>query len=103
MEYWIDGYFVEWWTHKSYYCHDRHIFVPKFATIKNDQDNDRIHINRNFALKQKAKLKKLKDDMAFRHSDGKHVLVDFFCRALNVPWEKEPYVEPHPNFRVSLL
>ena len=93
-EFWIDGTFVEWWTGKSYYCHDRHIFVPKFATIRNDQEKKRIYIDENFALKQGTELKKLKDNMRFRHSDGKHVLLDFFVRALNVPWEPEPYVEP---------
>ena len=45
MEYWIDGHFDRFWNQdKVWYCQKRDIFVPKFATIKNDQDNDRIYL-----------------------------------------------------------
>ena len=103
MEYWIDGYFYEFWTGKSYRC-DRYIFVPKFATIEvSDREPHRIYIKESFALKQVAELKRLKDERRFSFSDYEHFLLNRFCEALNVPWEKEPYVEPDPKFRVSLL
>ncbi len=103
MEYWIDGYFFEWWTHKSYRCGDRYISVPKFATVKIiDTEPYRIYIKKSFALKQLAEWNRLKDEKRLNLADNRHILLNRFCEALNVPWVKEPYVEPHPKFKTSL-
>lgn len=96
MSYWIDGYFVEWWTGKSYYSHNRSVFVPKFAVVR--LEPDRIYITKTFAESRiKLAAKKFLD-----WSDKKDANLGLFVKALNTPWEKEPYVEPEPRFRVSL-
>lgn len=97
MEYWIDGYFTPAWTGKSYFSHDRQIFVPKFATIR--READRIYIDAKFAESQ---IKLVNSKKIIDWSDKKEVFLRFFVRALNVPWKKEPYVEPEPRFKVSL-
>lgn len=95
MEYWIDGYFFEWWTKKSYKCGDRSIFVPKFATVSvTTVEPHRIYIKKDFALKQVAELERLKREKKLNLSDYNHILLNHFCEALNVPWVPEPYVEP---------
>lgn len=95
MEYWIDGYFFEFWSRKSYKCTDRLIFVPKFATVKIiNVEPYRIYVKEGFALKQVAKYEKLKRERKFNGADYKHICLMNFCEALNVPWVKEPYVEP---------
>ena len=96
MEYWIDGYFIPWWSGKSYFSHDRQISVPKFATVR--VERNRIYITKQFAEGQiKLALNKYLD-----WSDKKDANLGLFVKAINVPWEKEPYVEPEPQFRVSL-
>ena len=98
MEYWIDGHFIQWWSEKSYFSHDRQIFIPIHAVIKNDQKNDRIYIEKRFAQAQmELKCRKYLD-----WSDKKDANLGLFVKALNVPWEKEPFVEPEEQFKVSL-
>ena len=96
MEYWIDGYFIPWWTGKSYFSHDRQIFVPKYATIH--RSSHRIHIKAYYAKRQINLAKNKYLDW----SDRKDANLGLFVKALNIPWEKEPYIEPEPRFRVSL-
>ena len=96
MEYWIDGYFIPWWSGKSYFSHDRQIFVPKHATLK--VERNRIYITKRFAEDQKTKtLNKCLD-----WSDKEDANLGLFVKALNKPWVKEPYVEPEPQYKVSL-
>lgn len=94
MEYWIDGYFHEDWNSKTYFSHDRGVFVPKFATIK--LESDRIYITRKFARSI------LRKGRVF-DSTKKYDMFDMILqKIINVPWVKEPYVEPEPRFKVSL-
>ena len=95
MENWIDGYFFEFWGRKSYKCSERYIFVPKFATVSvTTVEPHRIHVKESFALSQVAKLERLRRERKYNGADNKHILLKNFCEALNVPWVKEPYVEP---------
>jgi len=94
MEYWIDGYFHDNWTGKAYYSHARGVYVPKFATVR--VEANRIYITEQFA---KSVLRK---GRAF-DSTNKHDMLDLVLKKIiNVPWKKEPYVEPEPQFKVSL-
>ena len=92
MSYWIDGYFIEWWSGKSYFSHDRQIFVPTFAVVKNDQDNDRIYITKVFA-ESRIKLAKSK---FLNWSDKKDANLGLFVKALNNSWEKELDISNYP-------
>jgi len=96
MEYWIDGYFVEWWSGKSYFSHERQIFVPKHKVIK--LEPNRIYIKPEFALA----MLRIPTIKTLDWSDKKDANIGLFAKALNTPWEKEPYVEPEPQFKVSL-
>ena len=97
MAYWIDGYFDRFWNQDNvFYCHDRDLFVPKFATVLNDQENDRIYVTESFAKNL------LRPGRTF-DSTNKHDMRDYgLSKKINVPWVKKVYVETNPKFRVSL-
>ena len=82
--YWIDGYFHEWWSEKVWICSDRGgIMVPKFATVKVEENPDRIYITKSFANKI------LRPSRVFDSTD-KNDLSDYSLRnKINVPWVKE--------------
>ena len=89
MEYWIDGYFDRFWNQdKIWYCYDRDIFVPKFATIKNDQKNNKIYITESFAKSL------LRPNRVFDMTNNNDMRAFSLKRKINKPWVKEPY--PHP-------
>ena len=93
MEYWIDGYFTRSWTYKAWYSHERGVYIPLYATIT--RHTDRIYITESFAKKI---LNKKKFD-----STNRNDMFDLCLqKIINKPWKKEPYVEPEPQFRVSL-
>ena len=98
MSYWIDGHFIEWWSGKSYFSHDRQIFVPTHQVVK--VEPDRIYLNENFVLNQ-VKRYNAKQGI-INWSDKKDANLGLLLKAINVPWVKEPYVEPEPQFKVSL-
>jgi len=91
-EYWVDGHFTEWWTHKSYFSHDRQIFVPKSAVIKREEN--RIYLNGRWARHQ-IRIGELR---AIDWSDKKDANLGLLIKAINVPWVKEY----NPPFEVSL-
>lgn len=97
-EYWIDGYFIPWWSGKSYFSHDRSIFVPKFATVR--VEANRIYINREFVLQQTKRYNAKGGILDW--SNKEDAFLGLFIKALNVPWEKEPVVEREQRFKVSL-
>ena len=89
MEYWIDGYFDRFWNQNNvWYCYDRDIFIPKFATVRNDQDNDRIYVTERFA---KAILRKGRVFDMTKLSDQRALVIK---NRINVPWEKPVYSGP---------
>lgn len=96
MEYWIDGYFDRFWDQDNvWYCYDRDLFVPKFATIRNDQDNDRIYITEDYAKSV------LRPSRVFDTTKTTDMRAYSLSKKINVSWKKM-YVEPEPQFRVSL-
>lgn len=88
--YWIDGYFVEWWTGKSYFSHDRQIFVPKHETVR--VESERIYITEDFAESQIE----LALNRYLNWSDKKDANLGLFVKALNNPWKKELSVSDRP-------
>ncbi|GAF87716.1 unnamed protein product [marine sediment metagenome] len=97
MEYWIDGYFDRFWNQdKVWYCHDRDVFVPKFATVRNDQENDRIYVTESYA---KSILRKGREFDMTNENDRRAFSL---ANKINVPWKKQVYVETEERFRVSL-
>ena len=97
MEYWIDGYFDRFWNQdKIWYCAARDISVPKFATIRNDQNNNRIHITESFAKNI------LRANRVFDMTNNNDMRAYSLSKKINVPWKKEPYVELDSKFQVSL-
>ena len=91
--YWIDGYFTPAWTQKSYYSHERGVYVPKYATIT--RHRNRIYITENFAKKI------LRPGRVF-DTTKKNDMLDLVLRnIINVPWKKV-FVEPESQFKVSL-
>lgn len=94
MEYWIDGHFDVFWNQTlTWYSVDRGVFIPKFATIR--REPDRIYITEQFAKKILAKTE--------FDSTSEYDMFDMSLKnKINVPWKKEPYVEPEPRFKVSL-
>ena len=90
MSYWIDGYFVEWWSGKSYFSHDRQIFVPKFATDR--LEDNRIYLTEKYVLNQ-VKRYNAKQGI-INWSDKKDANLGLLIKAINVPWEKEVSILP---------
>ena len=70
--------------------------MPKRVTIKNDQENDRIYVTENYAKSI------LRSDRIFDMTKMSDHYAYVMSKIINVPWFKEPYVEPEPQFRVSL-
>ena len=90
MEYWIDGHFIEWWSGKSYFSHDRQIFVPKSATVKVEEN--RIYIKPKFAVNQiLIERRRILD-----WSDKKDANLGLFVKALNKEWKKELDISNYP-------
>ena len=83
MEYWIDGYFFEWWTGRSYYSRDRGIFVPKGVTIR--VDSNRIYIDSKYA---KARLLAFKTKI-IDTTNKQDLYLMSFVKMLNKPWVME--------------
>ena len=81
--YWIDGYFIEWWSNKSYFSHERQIFVPKSVVIR--KEGSRIYLNRRWARHQ-IRIGELRD---IDWSDKRDANLGLLIKAINVPWEKE--------------
>jgi len=92
--YWIDGCFHRFWNQVNvWFCHDRCIFIPKFATVR--REAERIYITEVFA-------KKILNKKEF-DSTSKYDMFDMSLKKIiNVPWKKKVYVEPEPRFKVSL-
>ena len=94
MEYWIDGHFVRFWNRDSvWYCPERDLFVPKFATI--DKEDNRIYITSKYA---ESKIWAIKNKI-LRNDNVNDMRLIAFVKALNKPWKRE-YTEP--PFEVSL-
>ena len=91
-EYWIDGVFIEFWGGRSYYSHDRDIFIPKGVTVK--VEPNRIYINKAYAEARKLAYKTKVLDM----TNKQDLYLMSFVKMLNVPWVKEY----NPPFEVSL-
>ena len=90
-KYWIDGYFHEHWTGKSFFSHDRGVYVPTFA-IERLEDN-RIYIDAHWARKKLNRTKPY-------DSTNKNDMLDMcLVKMINVPWVKE---RSKPPFEVSL-
>ena len=96
MEYWIDGCFDRFWNQiSSLYCVKRGIFVPKFAVVRNDKKNGRIYLKEKYA-------KPILDKKDFDSTNRYDMMKLSLQNKINVPWEKEPFVEPEEQFKVSL-
>ena len=86
--YWIDGHFDVFWNQTTtLYCVKRGIFVPKFAVVKNDQNNDRIYLKKQFA---ESILVRTKFDSTNRYD----MMALSLQNKINVPWEKEVSILP---------
>ena len=90
MEYWIDGHFIEWWSGKSYFSHDRQIFVPKSATVRVEEN--RIYIKTEFALA----MLRIPTIKMLDWSDKKDANLGLFVKALNKEWEKKLDISSYP-------
>ena len=88
--YWIDGHFTEHWTGKSYYSHDRGVYVPTFATER--LEDNRIYIDAHWARKI------LKPNRVFKSTSKNDMLDLCLVKIINVPWVKGY----NPPFEVSL-
>jgi len=91
MSYWIDGHFHEHWTGKSYFSHERGVYVPTFA-IERLEDN-RVYIDAHFARKI------LKTNRIFDTTNKNDMFDMCLKKIINVPWKKE---RSKPLFKVSL-
>lgn len=91
-EYWIDGHFFLWgWgskPKKSYYSHDRDIYIPKYAVVR--VEPERIYITKKYAESQKLLYKHKVLDMTNVHD----LYLITFNKILNKEWEKEKYSGP---------
>ena len=94
MSDYIEGAFILWWGSKSYKCHERSLFVPKYATLRITPD--RIYINHKFVKKQIKKFNIIKDKMlrekACRDRDGFYELKRWIS-ALNSPYIKPEVIK----------
>jgi len=90
----IEGNFILWWGSKSYKCHERDIFVPRYAMIK--LTPDRIYINHKFVKKQIKKYNIIRDQLekekTCRDRDGFYELKRWIS-ALNSPYIKPEVIK----------
>ena len=90
-EFWIDGYFHENWTGKSYFSHERGVYVPMFATER--LEKNRIYVDAHWAKKI------LNPNRVFDATKKNDMLDMCLSKIINVPWIKE---RSKSLFKVSL-